>query len=127
MIYFKNFFLLALYNSDKKMTSVHKQRDFNKDLNNVLDFFQERGFYYQQGGERINKNKIACLGINSRYFIKRASTDGDEITYYFMERTVDEDNCDEYKEIFSISLDFYDLETDLLDTFRKSVAKNNML
>ena len=57
------------------MTSVHKQRDFNEDLNNVLDFCQEKGFYYQPGGERINKNKIACLDINSRYFIKRALTD----------------------------------------------------
>ena len=101
-----------------------RQRNFKQDLNNVLAFCQEKGFYYQPGGERIN---VAHLDINSKYYIKRASTDGDEITYYFMERIVDEDDCDDCKEIFIISLDFYDLETDLLDTFRKSVAKNNIL
>ena len=104
---------------------AYQQRNLKEDLINIFDFCQENGFYYQPGGERINPNKLALLNINSKYFIRRAFTDGDELTYYFMERAVNEDDCDDNKEIFSVSLDLYDLETDLIDTFRKSVAKIN--
>ena len=106
---------------------AYQQRDLKEDLDNVLDFCQDRGFYYQPGGERIDPNKLALLDINSKYFIRRSFTDGDEITYYFMERTVDEDDCDDNKEIFSVSLDLYDLETNLVDTFNNHLLKNDLL
>jgi hypothetical protein len=38
-----------------------------------------------------------------------------------MERIVDEDDCDDNKEIFIVSLDCYDLETNLLDTFNNNL------
>ena len=97
--------------------------NLKEDLDNVLDFCKENGFYYQPGGERID---VALLRPDSKYFIRRAFTDGDEITYYFMERTVDEDDCDDNKEIFSVSLDVYDLETNLVDTFKKQPFKKRL-
>jgi len=105
---------------------AYQQRNINEDLLLILDFCQEKGFYYQPGGERIDPNKLALLDINSKYFIRRAFTDGDELTYYFMERTVDEDDCDDNKEIFIVSLDCYDLETNLLDTFNNNLLKKGL-
>jgi len=43
-----------------------------------------------------------------------------------MERTVDEDDCDDNKEIFTVSLYLYDLETDLIDTFNNNLLKKGL-
>jgi len=108
------------------MASTYKHRDFDEDLMNVLDFCQEKKLYYQSSGRRVYAAKNLLLNPLSKYFIKRSFTDGDEITYYVMERFVDEDDCDDCKEIFSISLDVYDLGTDLINLLEKGCAKNNI-
>ena len=90
-----------------------KQRDFNRDLDDVLSFCKEHGFYFQNFGQDVDPvnetNKYA------NYRIIRVLTDGDQHTYCFMEAFVDEDDCDCYREIFSIQLDFYDTQTVLLN------------
>jgi hypothetical protein len=91
-----------------------KQRDFKKDLDDVLSFCKEYGFYFHTLGltpaDPVNEaNKYA------NYRIMRSCSDGDQHTYSLLEAFVDADDCDCYKEIFSIQLDYYDTQTVLLN------------
>lgn len=105
---------------------AYQQRDIEEDLITILDFCQEKGFYYQQCGERVHPKKLACLNQNSKYYIRRSHTDRDELTYYFMEREKEEEFQDDFKQIFNISLDFYDLQTNLIDELNKNCIRSKI-
>ena len=90
-----------------------KQRDFKRDLDDVLSFCKEHGFYFHTLG--LNTDPVNETNKYATYRIIRSCSDGDQHTYSLMEAFVDEDDCDCYKEIFSIQLDFYDTKTVLLN------------
>jgi len=87
---------------------VPPQRCFKKDLNDVLQFCRE------------NNINIGCsLDSNSSSStfetMRRELTDGDQLTYYLM---------DDDKEIVGIELDFYDINTNLIEELNALFVKN---
>jgi len=104
-------------------TTIQK-RNFKKDIEDVLLFCKDKGFSIQIYGLNSDLMNIANkLDSNSRYIIRRQCTDGDEITYYLMDTHIDEDFCDEYIEIFNIPIDFYDIQTNLVEELKKECVK----
>ena len=102
-----------------------KQRDLKKDLQDVLEFCKENGFYFQHYDGNVadlinEKNKDAT------YVIKRICTDGDQHTYSMMEAFIDEDDCDCYKIVFDIPIDYYDLQTNLIEELKKLCTEYNI-
>ena len=61
-----------------------------------------------------------------KYRIRRVSTDGDEFTYCLMEAFIDEDDCDCYRVLFDIPIDFYDTQTNLVEALRKKCVEYNI-
>ncbi len=101
-----------------------KQRDHKKDIQDVLLFCKDKGFYFQHFGlapDPINDNNKYV-----KYQIRRVSTDGDEFTYCLMEAFIDEDDCDCYRVLFDIPIDYYDLQTNLVEALRKECAEYNI-
>ena len=97
---------------EKQLT---KQRDLKKDLDDVLSFCKEHGFYFHTLGLLKPDDPVNEANKYANYRIMRSCSDGDQHTYSLMEAFVDEDDCDCYKEIFSIQLDYYDMQTVLLN------------
>lgn len=100
-----------------------KQRDFKKDLQDVLEFCKEHGFYfwYFSKTDPVNESNR-----NAKYRITRSSTDGDEDTYSMMEAFVDEDDCNDYKIVFDIPVDYYNTDANLIEEFRKLCTEYNI-
>lgn len=96
-----------------------KQRDFKKDLQDVLDFCKEQGFYFRHFGKTLLNDPVNESNINAKYRIIRSCTDGDQHTYSMMEAFVDEDDCDCYKVVFDIPVDYYNTDANLIEEFRK--------
>ena len=109
-------------------TQYYVRRNFKKDIEDVLQFCKDKGFRFQECGLNSDLLNIAnTLDRNSRYFIRRQCTDGDEITYYLMDSHIDEDFCDEYIELFYIQVDFYNIEMNLVDELMKECIKHGIL
>ena len=103
-----------------------KQRDFNRDLDDVLSFCKEHGFYFRHFGKTLLTDPVNESNINAKYRIIRSCTDGDQHTYSLMEAFVDEDDCDCYKVVFDIPIDYYDLQTSLIEELKKLCTEYNI-
>lgn len=96
----------------KKFVQKSLQRNHKKDLDEVIQFCKEKGI--QIGCSLVSNSRH---NFENRYMIRRECTDGDEITYYLMEDDM---------ERFSISMDFYDLKTNIIEELTRKCIEYNI-
>jgi len=103
-----------------------KQRDLKKDLQDVLEFCKKHGFYFHTLGLLKPVDPVNEANKYANYRIIRSCSDGDQHTYSMMEAFIDEDNCDCYKIVFDIPIDYYDLQTNLIESLRETCVQYNI-
>jgi hypothetical protein len=91
------------------LDSDEKKRDWEKDFTSAKAFCKKYGILYNNDYlKNENKNEI----INKEYSIFLMFTDGDELTCYILKESK-EDYIKDEDYIYGISLDLYDLKTNL--------------
>jgi hypothetical protein len=101
------------------------KRNFTQDLQDVLGFCKKQGFYFHNFS--VKSDPVNEMNKYANYRIIRSCTDGDQHTYSLMKSFVDQNDCECYKEIFSIQLDHYDTQTNLLNELENEVEIINIL